>query len=139
MAMCKWFVALTIVGLLASLAACTGLKQPEFDPLHPVTGKVQRGGKPLVGGSIQFQPVPDKQEFSINSLVDQEGNFKLTTVRTTDTKGERRPGAPAGEYTVVYTPESKDQTVAFEPPITLPKKVTVETKDNNLTLEIPAR
>ena len=132
----RWLM-IALFGLLCVQIGCSGVKQPEFDALHPVTGKLQRGGQPIVGGSLRFNPIPENQEFIVNSVVSPDGSFKLTTVRTTDTKGERRPGAPAGEYSVVYMPESKDQTVAFEPPITLPSKVVIEAKDNNLTLEVP--
>lgn len=124
---------------LASLWGCNSVKQPEFEALHPVTGKVQRGATPLGGGSLRFNPLDDEGEFIVNSLVGTDGSFSLTTVRTTDSKGERRAGAPAGEYTVVYTPESADQTAAYQPPITLPQKVVIEAKDNTLTLEVPLR
>ncbi len=132
-------VVLMLFVIAAAASGCGGPVQPAFDPLHAVTGKVQRGGMPLTGGSLRFNAIPDKEEFIVNSLVGPDGSFTLTTVRTTDSKGERRPGAPAGEYTVVYTPESADQTAAYQPPITLPQKVTIEAKENVLTLEVPAR
>lgn len=119
-------------------SGCSGSNQPEFADLHPVTGKVQRAGVSLQRGSLRFTPVNDKGEFSVNSEVGDDGRFSLTTVRTTDSRGERRPGAPAGEYTVVYAPESLDQTVDV-PPITLPQKIIVEAKENTLTLEVPTR
>jgi hypothetical protein len=133
------FAALLVGAIVALVFGCNTVKQPDFDPLHVVTGKVQRAGAPLAGGSLRFNPIPDKQEFIINSVVGADGTFSLTTVRTTDSKGERRPGAPAGEYSVVYTPESKDQTAAYLPPITLPQKVVIEAKENTLTLEVPVR
>lgn len=126
-----------LLSLLISLLGCNGAKQPDFEALHPVTGRVQRAGQPLAGGAIRFNSVPEKPEFSINGLVAEDGTFSLTTVRTTDTRGERRPGAPAGEYSVVYTPPNLDQTKGFDPPITLPTPVKIEAKDNNLTLEVP--
>lgn len=134
----RWLL-IAVVSLLCVYSGCSGSKQPEFDALHPVTGKLQRAGQPLVGGSIRFNSIPEKQEFIVNGLVGPDGSFTLTTVRTTDSKGERRPGAPAGEYSAIYMPESKDQTVAYEPPITLPQKVVIEAKDNSLTLEVPPR
>lgn len=127
------------LSLLSVQTGCFGPKQPEFDALHPVTGKLQRAGAPLARGAVSFKPIPENQEFNVNGEVGDDGSFKLTTVRMTDSKGERRPGAPAGEYNVIYIPESKDQTVAFQPPITLPQKVVIEAKDNSLTLEVPAR
>ncbi|WP_254511057.1 hypothetical protein [Anatilimnocola floriformis] len=130
------FAIMLACAITSSLLGCSA-KQPAFDPLHVVAGKVQRAGTPLAGGFLRFNPIPDKQEFIINSSVGADGAFKLTTVRTTDSKGERRPGAPAGEYSVVYTPDSPDQTAAN--PITLPQKVVIEAKENTLTLEVPAR
>ncbi len=125
------------LSLATSFLGCTASKQPDFEALHPVSGKVQRAGQPLAGGVVRFNSVPDKPEFSINGLVNDEGAFSLTTVRSTDTRGERRPGAPVGEFSVVYTPPNLDQTKIFEPPITLPMLVKIEAQDNNLTLEVP--
>jgi hypothetical protein len=122
---------------LLFVVGCSG-KQPEFADLHPVGGKVQLGSTSLAGGSLRFNPLDDKGEFIVNGEVDAEGSFTLSTVRTTDSKGERRPGAPIGEYNVVYTPESVDQ-LTDSPPITLPHKVVIEAKENTLTLEVPNR
>ena len=72
-----------------------------------------------------------------NGLLDAEGNFQLTTVRSTDSKGERKNGAPAGEYKVVFIPKNEDQTVAYVPPVTLPNPVKIEAKENVLTLDAP--
>lgn len=134
----RWML-ITALSLLCANMGCSGPKQPEFDALHPVTGKVQRAGAPIARGSVSFKPIPETQDFSVNGEVGEDGSFTLTTVRMTDSKGERRPGVPAGEYSVIYIPESKDQTVAFQPPITLPNKVVIEAKDNNVTLEVPPR
>jgi hypothetical protein len=134
----QW-MKLGILCCLVLLAGCSGVKQPEFEALHPATGKVQQAGAALTGGSLRFNPTNDKGEFIVNSLVGPDGSFSLTTVRTTDSKGERRNGAPAGEYSVVYTPESLDQTAAYQPPITLPQKFVIEAKENTLTLDVPVR
>lgn len=118
------------------LASCSGTKQPDFEALHPVTGKVQRAGMPVAKGSLRFIAVPDKQEFMINSEVKEDGSFSLTTVRSTDTRGERKPGAPAGEYSVVYNYPNEDQTKGFTPPVTLPN-VTIKSEPNDLILQLP--
>ncbi|WP_425615366.1 hypothetical protein NA78x_005283 [Anatilimnocola sp. NA78] len=137
--MCRRFLLVAAVAFLSSwtLGCGNGVEQPAFDALHPVTGKLTRGGMPAGGGMVRFNPIPDKQEFIINSLVETDGTFKLTTVRTTDTQGERRDGAPIGEYTVVYMPPVVDQTIAHQDPISLPQKVVIEAKDNQLTIELP--
>jgi len=128
------FVA--IGGLVAG-----GCSKPaaKFDDLHPVSGTVTVGGKAVSGGTIRFMPDPDKPDFLINSEVGTDGGFKLSTVRTNDKEGERKPGAPAGKYKVTYTFGIADQTAGNKDPITLPKEVTVEAKDNNLKIDLPAK
>ncbi|QDU31022.1 hypothetical protein ETAA8_61750 [Anatilimnocola aggregata] len=114
-----------------------GVAQPEFATLHPVSGKLVRAGAPVAGGSLRFVPLSDQPEFNFNSIVEEDGSFRLTTVRTTDTRGERRPGAPAGEYSVIYYPVVVDQTVSNSEPVTLPQTVTIEANDNQIKLELP--
>jgi hypothetical protein len=105
--------------------------------LHPVSGKITYGGQAPGGGMIKFEPVPANEEFMVNGLLDAEGNFQLTTVRSTDSQGERKSGAPAGEYKVVFIPKNEDQTVGYVPPVTLPTPVKIEAKENVLTLDAP--
>lgn len=129
-------LTLAAAGLLA-LAGCSD-KQPKFDELHPVNGTVTAAdGKPVSGGSVQFTPDPDKPEFLVNSEVSKAGSFSLSTVRTTDSRGERKKGAPAGKYKVVFRPDVVDQTQGHKEPITLPEPVTVEAKSNDLKLALP--
>src|SRR5262245_29001621 len=90
--------------VLLFLTGCGGKNQPKFDELHPVTGTLTAGGKAVTGGAVQFSPDPAKPEFMVNSEVGADGTFRLSTVRTTDSKGERKPGAPAGKYQVTYSP-----------------------------------
>lgn len=123
--------------LLLCLATGCGPEQPAFDTLHPVTGKITYGGQQPQGGVLQLKPLMDTNEFMINAIVAADGSFELTTVRATDTRGERRQGVPAGEYHVTFIPPLVDQTVSFEPPVTLPKTVTIEPKANVLTLDVP--
>jgi len=130
-------VWILFISTLAVGGGCNGNPQPAFDELHPVSGKITYGAQPPGGGVVQFKPVPPKDEFMINGTVDAEGNFKLTTVRSTDSRGERKNGAPVGEYTVIYMPPSKDQTEAYVAPVTLPQTVKIEAKDNVLTLDAP--
>ena len=64
----------------------------------------------------------------------------FTATRTTDKVAERKPGAPAGTYRVTYLPPAGDQTAGPPPesPV-LPRPVTVEAKENDLTLDFPGR
>jgi hypothetical protein len=130
--------------LLSCAAIFTGCgqesKQPTFPDLHEVKGVVKRAGEPVKGGAIQFTPDPNKPEFLINSEVGTDGTFTLTTVRTTDSKGERKTGAPAGKYKVTYTPPLGDQTAgAPMAPIDLPNPVTVNAGANNLPIDLPKK
>jgi hypothetical protein len=111
--------------------------QPELPALNPVSGTVVRGGKPVAGGVVQFVAEPDRPEFLTNSEVGPDGKFTLSTVRTTDSKGERLPGAPAGKYRVTYMPPVADQTTANLPPITLKNSVAIESSDSDLKIELP--
>jgi hypothetical protein len=129
-------IPLAVVGLLG----CTEGKQADFPPLHPVNGVVKKDGKAVSGGTVQFTPDPDKPEFLTNSEVGTDGTFTLSTVRTTDKKGERKPGAPAGKYKVTYSPPLGDQTAGpAGVPIELPATVTVQSGDNNIPLELPKK
>lgn len=130
---------LTLVVLAAVVGCGGGGSQPDFPAVHPVTGTITKSGKPVSGGVVRFAPDPDKQEFMINSEVGPDGSFKLSTVRATDRSGERKPGAPAGKYVVTYTPMVADQTTGLMEPVVLAQPVTVEAKENKLTLELPKK
>jgi hypothetical protein len=122
--------------LVVLLAGCGGGNQPAFPDLHPVKGVVKRGGQPVAGGSVRFTPEPDRPEFLVNAEVGPDGTFSLTTVRTTDKSGERKPGAAAGAYRVTYMPPAGDQTaggVSFTP-VEAPGTVTVAAQENDLTV-----
>lgn len=128
------------ISLALAVLCCgceSGRPQPAFSDLHPATGIVTKGGQAVSGGVVTFTSQPDRQEFMINSEVGADGRFSLTTVRATDSQGERRPGAPAGEYTVTYLPPVKDQITGNLEPIVLSKSVTIQAGDNDLKLELP--
>lgn len=123
--------------VLATVLCGCGPEQPKFAELHPVSGKITYGGQAPGGGMIKFEPLPANDEFMVNGLLDAEGNFQLKTIRSTDSRGESKSGAPAGEYKVVFIPKNEDQTVAYVPPVMLPNPVKIEAKDNVLTLDAP--
>jgi hypothetical protein len=126
---------------LGSLAGCGGGdNQPDFPALHPAKGVIKRGGQPVKGGVVRFTPDPDKPEFVINSEVGADGTFALSTVRSTDKKGERKPGAPAGSYKVTYTPSLGDQTAtAVLVPVDLPKPIAIQAGENDISIDLPAK
>ncbi|MFO0965721.1 MAG: hypothetical protein U0793_09080 [Gemmataceae bacterium] len=128
---------------VATLAAagCGGDRsQAEFGELVPVSGVVTRGGAPANGGVVEFVPDPNKDEFMINAEVGSDGRFSLTTVRTTDTKGERKNGLAPGKYRVVYRPPLSEQALGAPPEtVELAAPVTVAKADSDLKITLPAR
>ena len=119
------------------LAGCGGSQSP-FAELYPVKGVVLRDGQPVQKGMIQFTGASGNASFIVNSEVGADGTFALTTVRTTDSNGERKSGAPAGSFTVTYTPFS-DQRNGDINPVALPKPIAVEAKPNELRIDLPKK
>lgn len=129
--------AFLLAGVSVALAGCGTGDQPAFPELHPVTGVVRRGGRPVNGGAVRFTPDPDRPEFLINSDVGADGTYTLSTVRTTDKKGERKAGAPAGTYAVTYTPPLGDQAAGGDvSPVMLPNPVTVKAGANDIPIDV---
>jgi hypothetical protein len=133
--------ALVLALALATGAGCdSGPKQPDFPDLNPVKGVIKRGGQPVSGGSVRFNPDPDKPDFVVNSEVGTDGTYTLTTVRTTDKSGERKTGAPAGAYKVTYTPPIGDQTAGGQTgPMSPPTAVTVQAGNNDIPIDLPKK
>lgn len=132
---------LFLFGAALLVVGCGGEKgQPAFPELVPVKGVVKKGGAPVSGGVVKFTPDPDTAEFLVNAEVGTDGTFTLSTVRTTDKSGERKPGAAAGKYAVTYMPPAGDQTTGgVALPVNLPP-VTIS-KDGNsaLVLDLPRK
>jgi hypothetical protein len=124
---------------LIALAGCGGDgTQPAFDTLHPVSGVVETAeGQPVTGGVVRFDAEPRDDNFLINSEISPDGSFTLSTVRTTDTRGERRTGVPAGTYRVTYLPFVADQTLSNQGPVTLPEPMVVPVSESRLELKLP--
>jgi hypothetical protein len=132
----------TAAALLAAAASgCGGdSKQPAFPDLVPVKGVVKRAGQAVKGGAIQFVSDPAKPEFLTNSEVGTDGTFALSTVRTTDSRGERKAGAPPGKYKAVYQPPLGDQTAGGQmEPINVPGPFEVKAGDTEVTVDLPKK
>lgn len=133
-------VSVLALAVVLIVGCGTESTQPTFPDLHPVKGVVKHGGKPVKGGSVRFNPDPEKPEFSVNSEVSADGTYTLTTVRTTDKQGERKPGAPAGKYKVTFTPLLGDQTAGGpSTPFELPSPVEVKPGENDIPIEMPGK
>lgn len=131
----------TLFALALAAAGCGGgAKQPAFPDLAPTKGVVKRGGAAVKGGAIQFVTDPPTAEFLINSEVAADGTFTLSTVRTTDRAGERKPGAPVGKYKAVYQPPLADQTAGGQlDPITVAGPFEVKAGGNEIGVELPKK
>lgn len=114
------------------LAGCGTGGDSSSPPLtvHPVQGTLQsQTGQPVVGGAIEFVKQGEPPH-SARSEVGPDGTFSLFSM-TPD--GKKYDGAEEGEYRVIYSPDTSDQTVA---PIEL-SKVKVQSGPNTLKLTLP--
>ena len=121
---------------LATGCGSGGGNQPPFAELYPAKGVLVRDGQPVKGGVLQLAAIPPSAEFLINAEVGSDGAFELTTVRATDSRGERKSGVAAGTYTATYRPPVADQMTGNLNPVALPKPVVVEAKPNDWKLEL---
>jgi hypothetical protein len=131
--------ALAAVGLAAG---CGGgaREQPKFGDLVPVAGVVVQGGAPVSGGVVEFIPEKNKDDFMINSEVGGDGKYSLTTVRLTDSRGERKPGVPPGKYRVNFRPPLANQAPgASTDTIELATPVNVTKAETDLKIEVPGK
>lgn len=118
--------------LAAALIGCTS-KPPE---LHPLTGTVTQNGKPVTAGGLIF--IPESGDWGglvVNATVIKDGTFTAETSRTTGTTTTVQPGVPAGRYRVAYHPPGDGQKVGAE--YHFPEPITVEAKENTVTLVLP--
>ena len=106
----------------------------ELPILHSVKGSVTRGGTAVGGGVIQFRPEPDIADMVVNGEVKADGTFELKTLHALSQQSG--PGAPAGNYRVVYVaPMVGDQNMAARP-VTLPKPFTIKEGPNEFTIDL---
>jgi hypothetical protein len=95
---------------------------------HPVRGKVvDRSGKPLTAGSVEFRPV-GKSEGNSFGEIQADGKFTLDTVTTK----KKLKGAQEGEHEVMVIIDPKGAI----PPVTLKKKYVIKPGDNDITVQL---
>ena len=98
--------------------------------LHPAQGTLLMNGQPAKEGSVQFLPDPT-QDLIVNGQVDAAGRFELYTLAN----GKRQKGAPAGNYSVMYTAATTEHTT--HPSINTTAVFTIEPgKTNEWTIEL---
>jgi hypothetical protein len=118
-----------VIGFLC-VTFCLGCADGKPLPaLYPVKGTILKNGQPVQGGSIRFHPESSQEDLIIISAVGDNREFALAT------KSSKRhaSGAPPGKYRVVYTP--RISKTSFQP-TTLKEPVTIEVKENDLTIEL---
>ena len=101
--------------------------------MPPVGGKVQYDDNtPVKGGTITFNN--SEKKTSATGVIEDDGTFKLTS-------GDK-PGAPAGNYTVVVVGKNDvygaPPTVAetYGNPLTTPLKQEITAGANNITITV---
>ena len=87
-------------GLALGVLLLTGCPRTT-ERAYPVCGVVTLDGKPLVGGSVRFEPVvagPLGQRYGAHGTIQPDGSYRLTTFADDD-------GAMAGRHRVVVLPD----------------------------------
>lgn len=98
-----------------------------------VTGKVlDTGGKPVTGGMLSLRSITNAEQLA-SAKVNDDGQFTLTSL-----VGEKRvDGAQPGEYSVLYAPDSEDQTASQNSlPVTLKKTYVIEAGQTELEIKL---
>lgn len=130
--------AFLAVAFTATALGCSGGSKPLPD-LYPVSGTAKVGGSPTTGGYISFRPVDEaNKDFAVSGKIEADGTFTLNTIHALDKSGERKTGAPAGNYTVQLVPVVGDQTTGggYEP-LQAISPVTVSAGKNEIVVEFP--
>lgn len=119
------------VVLITMLACAGGCRKSE---LHKVEGVVTQGGKPVFGGGVTFKPVGEDSDLIISAMVMPSGKYTLMTGRRSGKP--LGPGAPAGKYTVHYTPLGKGDGKMGET-VRVPMIAEVKPGDNDIPISVP--
>ncbi|MEA1952379.1 MAG: hypothetical protein U9N87_13450 [Planctomycetota bacterium] len=133
----KTYLVLLLV--LAMFLGCgSGRPEGELPELYPAGGTVIRGGQPVTTGFLRFRPVSpdaDSSNYLITSLVGPDGHFELASMHALSQK--KKPGAPAGTYTITYMPPVEGQIV---PMVNLKQKFTISSDGpNELSVKLDGR
>lgn len=122
---CLGFRAVVMVALASCLAGCGG--GGEVPKTYPVTGEVVfKGGEPLKGGLVEFQPPEGPSLLLTQGEIQADGRFSLWTL----VNDRKVPGALPGRHRVkVHPPQGDDQSM--EEVKVLQAEYTVEPSERN--------
>ena len=126
-----WFwTGMLLAGLMLVAAGCA--KPAPAVKLYQVKGTVlYKGGGPLAGGSISFQPTTTAGS-PANATIKADGTFALAT----PVSNTRVEGAAEGVYRVTVLPPLAADHSTPVVPITLEQTFQVEPRDNQLRIEV---
>lgn len=93
--------ALVVVAIVAFASPCCNSRTAGYPPLGKVTGVVTRGGQPLAGVTVLFQPVAGGR--ASVGVTDSTGRYTLRFTEVAD-------GAMVGDHTVTLSvdPDESD-------------------------------
>jgi hypothetical protein len=128
----RWPLVIVALAVLVIGAAGCQSGKATMPVTHVVKGMVRfKDGKPLKGGSIQFEPVANRS-LTIRGEIKKDGTFSLYTLLV---DGRKADGAIEGTHKVlVIPPMSADQTI--EPIKVLTTECTIKPGENVVTIEI---
>ena len=124
--------SLSAAALAALLSCAGGCLKPSFPALHQVRGVVTYDTKPAKGGLIEFKPVGGDPRFIVSGLVMPDGKYAINTAIVGGSDRDLRPGAPAGEYAVWYSPLVAAEGEKLGEPIRASMVATVKAGDNDI-------
>jgi hypothetical protein len=116
--------------LLLTLCGCgSGSAAKNEPPLHPVQGKIVRGGQPVSGGRVEMRNQNDPNAPMMTADVGNDGTFNPTTFRD----GKAQVGIPEGSYEVTYLASKDGQMFDV---IKLKTPFVVKSGDNKLEFDV---
>jgi hypothetical protein len=133
-------VGLAVLICAVGALGCGSEPKVEVPETYAASGTVTyKGGSPVAEATIDFRPASGADTgLIVNAVTDEQGKFTIMTRHMNDRmQALQKSGAPAGEYKVTIIPKQpSDRSAGFVPPVTLPKAVKVEAKENSFTFEI---
>ena len=120
---------LRFISFMAMCLAGSWSKDSQTLPeVHPEKGKVTSDVQPVSGGFLRFM-LENNADYIVSGDVNANGDFEIQTIM----KDKRIKGAPAGKYTITYTPPGTDQRNL---PITPKRAFVIDANTNEIVVEL---